>query len=59
MIESNTPIIIWWFFYEWTADIISPCATGRFKLQGRNPYETVMNYTPDISEYASFSWFQW
>ena len=28
-------------------------------MQGKNPYETVTNYTPDITEYASFSCFQW
>ena len=59
MLESNTPICFWCFCYEYTADVISLCATGRFELQGQTPYVTVMNYTPDISEYASFSWFQW
>ena len=29
-----------------------------FEFQGRNPYETVMNYTPDIYKYAAFSWLQ-
>ena len=32
---------------------------GCFELQGRNTYERVLNYTPDISEYVSFSCFQW
>ena len=34
-------------------------AIGRFDLQGRTPYKIVMQYTPDISEYISFTWFQW
>lgn len=44
---------------EYASDVLSLCATGRYELQGRTPYEAVMNYTPDISEYATFSWFQW
>ena len=42
------------FFYGYTADIIFLCAIGCFELQGCTPYETVMNHTPDIHEYASF-----
>ena len=34
-------------------------AVGRFDLQGRTPYEVVMHYTSDITEYVSFTWFQW
>ena len=56
---TNTPVRLWCFYYEYCADILSSCATGRFDLQGRTPYETVMNNTPDISEYASYGWFQW
>ena len=59
MQSTNTPVRLWCFCYEYCADILSLCATGRFDLQGRKPYETVMNYTPDISEYASYGWFQW
>ena len=59
MQRSDTPIRLWCFCYEYSADILSLLATGRFELQGRTPYEAVMNYTPDISEYASFTWFQW
>ena len=59
MQKTRTPIRLWCFCYEYSADVLSLIATGRFDLQGRTPYEAVMNYTPDISEYASFSWFQW
>ena len=31
---------------------------GRFDLQGRTPYKVVIQYTPVISEYVSFTWFQ-
>ena len=45
--------------YRYTKDILYLCAPGHFDLQGRNTYEAVINYTPDIYEYVSFSWFQW
>ncbi|GFH50430.1 hypothetical protein CTEN210_06904 [Chaetoceros tenuissimus] len=57
--STDTPIRLWCFCYEYTADLLSLLATGRFDLQGRTPYEMIMHYTPDISEYVSFGWFQW
>ena len=59
MQHTQNPIKLWCFLYEYSADIMSLCATGRFDLKGRTPYEVVTNYTPDISEYTTFSWFQW
>ena len=56
---TNTPIRLWCYCYEYSADVLSLLATGRFELKGRTPYEVVLNYTPDISEYVSFAWFQW
>ena len=58
MLESNNPIRLWCFFYKCIADIIFLCETVLFKSLFRTPYETVMNYTPDIYEYAAFSWLQ-
>ena len=59
MQRTDTPIRLWCYCYEYSADVLSLLANGRFDLQGRTPYEMVMHYTPDISEYVSFSWFQW
>ena len=59
MQATDTPIRLWCFAYEYSADLHSLLATSRFDLQGCTPYEVVMHYTPDISEYISFSWFQW
>ena len=52
MIELNTAIQLWLFCYKYTAGIIFLYATGRFGLQDKTPYEPVMNFTHDISEYA-------
>ena len=59
MQSTNTPVRLWCFCYEYAADVLSLLANGRFDLQGRTPYEIVMHYTPDISEYVSYTWFQW
>ena len=59
MQRTQTPVRLWCFRYEYAADILSLCASGRFDLKGRTPYEMVTNYTPDISEYTTFPWFQW
>ena len=59
MQQTRTPVRLWCYAMEYAADVISLLATGRYELKGRTPYETVINYTPDISEYVSFSWFQW
>ena len=59
MQTTDTPIRLWCFAYEFAADVLSLCATGRFDLKGRTPYETVMNSTPDISEYVTYAWFQY
>lgn len=59
MQKTDAPIRLWCFCYEYSADVLSLLASGRFELQGRTPYEFIMNYTPDISEYVSYRWFQW
>ena len=57
MQATNTPVRLWCFCYEYSADILSLCAAGRFDLKGRGTaYECTMNYTPGISEYASLYW---
>jgi hypothetical protein len=59
MTVSNAPIRLWCFAYEYAADVLSLMAVSKFELGGRTPYEHVMNYTPDISEYTTFKWYQW
>ena len=59
MQKTETPIRLWCYAYEYSADLLCLCATGRFDLKGRTPYETVMNSTPDISEYVTYGWFQY
>ena len=49
MQKMNTPVWLWCFCYEYSADILSLLDIGRIYLQGRSPYEVVMHYTPGIS----------
>lgn len=57
--STDTPICLRCFCYEYTSDLLSLLAIGWFNLQGRTLYEMIMCYTPNISEYISFGWFQW
>ena len=59
MQNTNKLVQLWCFFYEYSAGILSLFATGRFDLQGRSFYEVLIHYTPDISDYVSYTWFQW
>ena len=59
MRDTNAPIRLWCFAYEYAGQILSLIASGIFDLNGRTPYEHVFGYTPDISEYTTFRWYQW
>ena len=59
MEEEQAPIRLWCFAYEYAAELQCLMATGIFDLEGRTPYEHIMQYTPDISEYVVFRWYQW
>ena len=59
MESKQAPIRLWCFAFEYAADILTLMATGTYQLGGRTPYEIVMGYTPDISEYVTFEWYQW
>ena len=59
MSDTQAPIRLWCFAYEYAADITCLLATGRYELEGRTPYEHIMQHTPDISEYVVFKWYQW
>jgi len=59
MASKQSPIRLWCFCFELAADVLSLCATMHYSLQGRTPYEITCNYTPDISEYVTFAWYDW
>lgn len=59
MNAEDAPMRIWCFAFEYASDVLALMATGLYQLEARTPYEHVMHYTPDISEYVNFRWYQW
>ena len=55
----QAPLRLWCFAFEYSATILSLTASGLYQLGNRTPYEHVLHYTPDISEYTTFKWYQW
>ena len=53
------PIRLWDYCFEYTAEIRSLTVTDLFQLNNRTPYEIVMGYTPDISEFLNFGFYDW
>jgi hypothetical protein len=49
----------WCYALEWASKIRSLTAHNIPALKTRTPEEMVRGATPDISEYAHFSWFEW
>ena len=57
--STDTPIVLWSLAYTFVAEIRYQIASNKPGMQGRTPFENIYGYTPDISEYTSFSWYQW
>ena len=59
MQSTNTLIRLWDMAYMHAAAITSLTASIHVDSLHCTPFEHVMGFTPDISEYASFSWYEW
>ena len=59
MQKTNTPIRLWDYAYEYAGQIRSLTVTNQFLLKNRTPFEHVKGYTPDISEFVTFKWYDW
>jgi hypothetical protein len=57
--KTAAPSDLWCYALEWAARITSLTAHSLPALQSRTPEERVTGRTPDISEYAHFSFFEW
>jgi hypothetical protein len=57
--SQSTPIEFWSYAMEWAARIRSLTAHDSLLLGARTPEERITGWTPDISEFAHFSWSQW
>jgi len=56
---QSAPAEFWCYAMEWAARIRSLTAHDSLLLGTRTPEERITGRTPDISEFAHFSWFQW
>ena len=59
MQKTNTPIRLWDYCMVYMAEIRSLTVSNLYSLGGRTPFEHVKHYTPNISEYLIFSWYDW
>ena len=59
MKSTSTPVVLWDYCWEYCAVIRSLTASNNIYLNGKTPFEPVHGYTPDISEYVTFKWYDW
>ena len=59
MRNTGTPIRLWDYCWDYCSEKRSLTASGHINLDGRTPFEKVLGYTPDISEFIQFDWYEW
>ena len=59
MRRTNTPVRLWDYTWEYISGIRSLTATNHIQNNGVTPFEMVMGYTPNISEFIQHKWFDW
>ena len=57
--KSVAPIKLWCYAIEWAARTMSLTAHNIPDLKSRTPEERLLGQTPDTSEYAHHSFFEW
>ena len=56
---TNTPVVLWDYCWEYISSLRCITAVDNAYLDGLTPFSKVHGYTPDISEYLTFKWFDW
>lgn len=59
MQETNTPVVLWDYCWEYATAIRSLVAVDNIYLDDVTPFQKVHGYIPNISEYTTFKWFEW
>lgn len=59
MKATATPIGLWDYAWKFVSEIRYLTATNHMYLDRRTPYEKVCGYTPNITEYILFHWYDW
>ena len=55
---TSTPVQLWDYAWQYVSEIRSVTAMKHMYLDGMTPLEKVCGYTPDISEFILFSWYE-
>ena len=59
MKRTGTPVRLWDYCWTYAADVRSLTCSDNIYLDGETPFGKVHGYTPDISEYLTFQWYDW
>ena len=59
MQSTNTPIVCWDYCWEYEAGISIRTASSNPKYDSLTPYDKIHHYTPNITEYLYFKWYEW
>ena len=57
--DSNAPMVFWDYCLERRVQIMNLTARSTHKLGGLNPYTATTHAPADISNIATFGWFEW
>ena len=55
---KNTPIRLWTYAFVYAAEILNCIASTHVAARGVTPFELVYGYSPDISEFVSYEWYE-
>ena len=59
MKERNTPVVLWDYCWEYVATLCSFVAVKNMYLDDVTPFQKVHGYTPNVTEYTTFKWYDW
>ena len=59
MKRTETPVRLWDYCWAYSAELRSLTTTDNINLEGNTPFSMIYGYTPDISEYITFQWYDW
>ena len=59
MRSTQAPIRLWDYCWEYLSELRCLTASDHITLDGRTPFEKVLGYTPDISEFIQHQWYNW
>jgi len=58
MQRSGTPLMLWDLCCQYIVELCNRMVRPVPQQKGRTPYEILTGYTPDISEFLEFTWYQ-